>query len=106
MKDVKLEELLTYPEGTLFSVWEPCIARDLCVKGKTLGSTDFWYRSLLPFAPDPDEAPAIDDAEQRWGMYDFAQHFCVYESGDLEKLYQALNEAVVAAIPRRDVRIQ
>lgn len=108
MKQMTLAEFVQLPPGTVFSFWEPCIATGLHVKGNTIEqvafnsdtANDFFY---LPLLPEPDSLqdyggpgfppPCLPALLHRWGMYDHAQLFAVYEPNDVRDLIAALSGA-------------
>lgn len=105
MKIVNREEFLEYPEGTLFSKYEPCIFGDLCIKGDSL-TNDFWYQEInssikcndsgefsdiLLSAQETKESIEMDlDIEGRDGLYDENQLFAVWEEKDVKALIDRL----------------
>jgi len=89
MKILNFYEFAALPEGAIYSNWEPHVARDLCIKGETLNSSedgracDFFYRSLLPEWDWQNEKVEIQELWSRWGEYDDTVLFAVYDAEDV-----------------------
>src|SRR5271166_4286498 len=97
MKLVKRDVMLTLPEGTIYSHWEPRYSTGLYVHGGPCG-VDWLEASLLP---EPDaghpngdlddyDKPVLNKGFGREGMFDPEQLYCVYEEADLNHLAEML----------------
>ena len=110
MRIVNRATFLAMPENTLFSKYEPCIFRDLLIKGESLHCNDFCV-SQIADAIDCDGSEsfidACDGAVQtgaslkmdfdlfgRDGCFNDNQLFAVWEKDDIEALIDKLNMCV------------
>jgi len=98
MRIVNKQEFLKLPENTLFSKYSPCNFGDLCIKGESIGTMDFYYQPLSNAIKCNDTAEFFDACTRtekesiemdfncltRDGMFDEEQLFSVWEEKDLK----------------------
>lgn len=94
MKIYDFDSFAALPSGTIFCYFEPMICTGLHRKGETLldeegRARDFFEAYLVAQCWNGDH-PTVDAIECRWGMYDYAQQFAVYEPADIETLRKML----------------
>jgi hypothetical protein len=110
MKIVDRKTFMAMPGNTLFSRWEPCVFRELAIKGESWerdfltqeiasavkcdGNEDFFDR--CDNAARTGESLALDlDCVGRDGLFDDDQMFAVWETQDV----LALIERLYACVP-------
>ena len=106
MKIVNRKTFLSLPADTLFSKFDPCVFGDLCIKGNSIGDTDFVYQSITDAIACNDSGEFVDkllvaqasgesvgmdfDCQGRDGMFDAEQLFAVWEPADVAALIARL----------------
>jgi hypothetical protein len=93
MRIVGFDEFCSLPNGTVFSYWQPCIALGLYRRGDVIsfdgGPKDFFEASLKAESHNG-EPPVVDLIESRSGMFDYGQHFVVYDKADIDVIAEGL----------------
>lgn len=93
MQIVGFGEFCKLPVGTVFSYWEPCIARGLYRRGEVIefdgGPKDFFEASLTAELYNGED-PIVDLIEARWGLFDYDMQFLVYEQADIDVIAEGL----------------
>lgn len=110
MKLVNRETFLRLPIGTIYSKYEPCIARSPQIKNETLTgmqgqSIDWFYQDLVE--PNLMEnmidlisgtgQTDLDDAGQRDGCFDYDEYYLIWQPKDLQQLITNLQAALPIA---------
>lgn len=112
MRIVDRATFLAMPPGTVFMKYESCSNfGDICFKGETVGSIDFWYARtdsiewenseelfdrMLAGEKDGRSMPMDFETEQRDGLYEKGQLFAVLEGGDISRLIDRLQSSLAA----------
>lgn len=105
MKIVNRKDFLGMPDGTLYSLYEPCIVAELRIKDES-SEADFCYNQiigefdyndgyehvdiLLDMENNGTEIPLYLDAIYRDGSYKYDQLFLVYDNNDIQLLIDRL----------------
>jgi len=93
MRIVSRDELMSMPEGTVYSQWKPCYSSGLFVHGGPCG-VDWLEADCLPESDDHGKL-FVDDRFGREGMFAHKQQYAVYETEDLHKLARMLGMRVL-----------
>lgn len=108
MRIVNKQEFLKLPENTIFSKYSPCQFGDLCIKGESVGTIDFYYQPISNSVKCNDMGEFVDacdkaekesvemdfDCLTRDGMFDAEQLFAVWEKQDLYAFVQKLEKCL------------
>lgn len=103
MKIINLETFLQYPNGTVYSKYQPCCFEGLMIKRDNCNKIDFFYSNLIGNIEDfnkffdESKPPFTKDAIKldfeimgRDGMFEINQLFAIYEDHDIDNLIKAL----------------
>lgn len=112
MKIVNLEKFRELPAGIIFAKYDPCVFRELRIKGDTW-EVDFLEAGLLwvDCTSGTNMEEILTDAEHkgtsfkldpecygRDGMFEKDQLFAVYEKEDIQQLVSLLNKSLLTTI--------
>lgn len=106
MKIITQAAFLLMPVGTVFSKYEPCVASDLAIKGRTVAGIDFYYQQIAEAFPEGWESTLSEfertgasfemdlACQGRDGLFETEQRFLVWEHSDVCKLIDRLKQAL------------
>lgn len=110
MRVVQYNEFIKLPSGTVFCEWEPCIRRELKVKGESIDNIDYIemelrgdFKSEVCLDPYLEACDRLEKGEEvraefdsfgRDGLYDHNRKYVVYDKQDIEDLLNYIKTLV------------